>query len=223
MTAVEGGDFEDGIRLMNRILAVRGQVVPVSSTPLTLHASLLDGSVVDGQSKIMRSVGIERVWISPGDVEASEDALTAIAEADLIVIGPGSLYTSLLPSLLVPALRDAILQATAPRLYVCNVATQAGETTGFDLAAHVDALATHTSPELIDLVLANNRLLPRTDSSATAVSGNASRTDPPLPRPTAVGLRWPPVVVPAPRLILDDVVDQANPTTTIRSASPRRS
>ena len=210
MTAVEGGDFEDGIRLMNRILAVRGQVVPVSSTPLTLHASLLDGSVVDGQSKIMRSVGIERVWISPGDVEASEDALTAIAEADLIVIGPGSLYTSLLPSLLVPALRDAILQATAPRLYVCNVATQAGETTGFDLAAHVDALATHTSPELIDLVLANNRLLPRTDSSATAVSGNASRTDPPLPRPTAVGLRWPPVVVPAPRLILDDVVDPAN-------------
>ena len=210
MTAVEGGDFEDGIRLMNRILAVRGQVVPVSSTPLTLHASLLDGSVVDGQSKIMRSVGIERVWISPGDVEASEDALTAIAEADLIVIGPGSLYTSLLPSLLVPALRDAILQATAPRLYVCNVATQAGETTGFDLAAHVDALAAHTSPELIDLVLANNRLLPRTDSSATAVSGNASRTDLPLPRPTAVGLRWPPVVVPAPRLILDDVVDPAN-------------
>src|SRR6478609_2858217 len=156
MTAVEGGDFEDGIRLMNRILAVRGQVVPVSSTPLTLHASLLDGSAVDGQSKIMRSVGIERVWISPGDVEASEDALTAIAEADLIVIGPGSLYTSLLPSLLVPALRDAILQAAAPRLYVCNVATQAGETTGFDLAAHVDALAAHTSPELIDLVLANN-------------------------------------------------------------------
>ncbi len=210
MTAVEGGDFEDGIRLMNRILAVRGQVVPVSSTPLTLHASLLDGSVVDGQSKIMRSVGIERVWISPGDVEASEDALTAIAEADLIVIGPGSLYTSLLPSLLVPALREAILQASAPRLYVCNVATQPGETTGFDLAAHVDALAAHTSPELIDLVLANNRLLPRTDSGATAVSGNASRTDLPLPRPTAVGLRWPPVVVPAPRLILDDVVDPAN-------------
>ena len=103
-------------------------------------------------------------------MEASEDALTAIAEADLIVIGPGSLYTSLLPSLLVPALRDAILQASAPRLYVCNVATQAGETTGFDLAAHVDALAAHTSPELIDLVLANNRLLPRTDSGATAVS-----------------------------------------------------
>ena len=210
MTAVEGGDFEDGIRLMNRILAVRGQVVPVSSTPLTLHASLLDGSVVDGQSKIMRSVGIERVWISPGDVEASEDALTAIAEADLIVIGPGSLYTSLLPSLLVPALREAILQASAPRLYVCNVATQAGETTGFDLAAHVDALAAHTSPELIDLVLANNRLLPRTDTGGRAVSGDPSRADPTLPRPTAVGLRWPPAVVPAPRLILDDVVDPAN-------------
>src|SRR6476646_10199568 len=116
MTAVEGGDFADGIRLMNRILAVRGQVVPVSSTPLTLHATLLDSSVVDGQSKIMRSVGIERVWISPGDVEASEDALTAIAEADLIVIGPGSLYTSVLPSLLISSVRDAILTANATRL-----------------------------------------------------------------------------------------------------------
>jgi uncharacterized cofD-like protein len=210
MTAVEGGDFEDGIRLMNRILAVRGQVVPVSSTPLTLHASLLDGSVVDGQSKIMRSVGIERVWISPGDVEASEDALTAIAEAELIVIGPGSLYTSLLPSLLVPALREAILQASAPRLYVCNVATQPGETTGFDLAAHVDALAAHTSPELIDLVLANNRLLSRTDPAVTVASADPSRVDLPLPRPTAVGLRWPPAVMPVPRLILDDVVDPAN-------------
>jgi uncharacterized cofD-like protein len=210
MTQLEEGDFEEAVRLANRVLAVRGQVLPAAAAPLTLHARLHDGSVVDGQSVITRARGIDRAWITPSEVPACDDALAAIADAEVIVLGPGSLYTSLLPSLLVPALRDAILQATAPRLYVCNVATQAGETTGFDLAAHVDALATHTSPELIDLVLANNRLLPRTDSSATAVSGNASRTDPPLPRPTAVGLRWPPVVAPAPRLILDDVVDPAN-------------
>ena len=159
MTAVEGGDFEDGIRLMNRILAVRGQVLPVSPTPITLHAVTTDGRIVDGQSQVMRTTGIERVWITPGEVRASEDALAAIADAELIVLGPGSLYTSLLPSLLIPAIREAVLAATAPRIFVCNVATQEGETTGFDLADHVEALVAHTSPNLVDLVLANNRLI----------------------------------------------------------------
>ncbi len=196
MTAVEDGDFEDGIRLMNRILAVRGQVVPVSPTPLTLHARLGDGSVVDGQSRVMRTSGIERVWITPEDVRASEDALAAIAEAELIVLGPGSLYTSLLPSLLVPAIRDAVLHATAPRIFVCNVATQEGETTGFDLAAHVEALVAHTSANLVDIVLANSHV-------ATRAIPPAADAQP----PNAVTLRWPPSIDPVPRLILDDVVD----------------
>ena len=196
MTAVEDGDFEDGIRLMNRILAVRGQVLPVSSTPLTLHARLDDGSIVDGQSQVMRTSGIDRVWVTPEDVKASDDALTAIAEAELIVLGPGSLYTSLLPSLLIPAIRDAVQRATAPRIFVCNVATQEGETTGFDLAAHVEALAAHTSPDLVDIVLANNHAVAR------------AAADPRLPPP--VLLRWPPAGDPVPRLILDDVVDHDN-------------
>ena len=205
MTAVEGGDFEDGIRLMNRILAVRGQVVPVSSTPLTLHARLADGSVVDGQSQIMRTAGIERVWVTPESVDASEDALAAIAEADLVVLGPGSLYTSLLPSLLIPSIRDAILRTTAPRIFVCNVATQDGETTGFDLAAHVEALIAHTSPDLVDIVLANNHLAYRKGSPmerSTMQPGEAPAS--------AVTLRWPPSTVPVPRLILEDVVDPTN-------------
>ena len=126
MTAVEGGDFEEGVRRINRILAVRGQVVPVSAEPLTLHAQLADGSVVDGQSSIMAVDGIQRLWLTPKDVPASTDALRAIAEADLIVIGPGSLFTSLLPSLLMPEIREALLGTPAPIVYVCNVATQAG-------------------------------------------------------------------------------------------------
>jgi uncharacterized cofD-like protein len=198
MTAVEDGDFEDGIRLMNRILAVRGKVVPVSPTPLTLHARLLDGAVVDGQSQIMRTSGIDQVWLTPDDVRPSEDALAAIAEAELIVLGPGSLYTSLLPSLLIPGIRDAVEAAIAPRIFVCNVATQAGETTGFDLAAHVDALVAHTSPGLIDIVLANDHVV--------LYPSGAGPTDP----PNAVKLRWPPARVPAPRLIIDDVVDPDN-------------
>ena len=201
MTAVEGGDFEDGIRLMNRILAVRGRVLPVSSTPLTLHAQVAGGAIVDGQSQVMRTSDIERVWITPDEVRASDDALAAIAEAELIVLGPGSLFTSLLPSLLIPAIRDAVLAATAPRIYVCNVATQEGETAGFDLAAHVEALVAHTSPDLIDVVLANNRLLPR-----PAPAG----TDRDAAPPESVRLRWPPAVVPVPRLVLDDVIDPEN-------------
>ncbi len=196
MTAVEDGDFENGVRLMNRILAVRGQVVPVSPIPLTLHARLADGSIVDGQSRIMRTSGIERVWLSPDGVNASEDALAAITDAELIVLGPGSLFTSLLPSLLIPAIRDAVLAASAPKVFVCNVATQPGETTGFDLADHVEALIAHTSPAIADVVLANNNMPTGPDADVTT---------------KAVRLRWPPSATPPPRLILDDVLDTEDP------------
>jgi uncharacterized cofD-like protein len=195
MTAVEGGDFEDGVRAMNRVLAVRGRVLPVSSTPLTLHARLTDGSVVDGQSLIMRTTGIERVWLTPDAVSASEEAIEAIREAELIVLGPGSLYTSLLPSLLIPQVRDAVMAASAPRVFVCNVATQTGETTGFDLAGHIEALTAHTAPGLIDTVIANNAF-----AAQTPPEWSAER----------VRLRWPPDVRPLPRLVLDDVVDPEN-------------
>jgi len=196
MTAIEGGDFEEGVRRLNRILAVRGQVVPVSAVPLTLHASIASGDTVAGQSRIMRTEGIDRVWLTPDDVEASEDALAAIAEADLIVLGPGSLYTSVLPSLLIPSVRDAILISNATRLYVCNVATQEGETAGLDLSAHVAALIAHTAPGLIDVVLANNRFDARIPTDYHAET---------------VRLAWPPAGLrSAPRLVLDDVVDPDN-------------
>jgi uncharacterized cofD-like protein len=195
MTAVEDGDFEEGVRRINRILAVRGQVVPASATPLTLHAQLTDGRVVDGQSTIMRTPGIERVWLTPDDVAASDDALEAIADAELIVLGPGSLFTSLLPSLLIPAIRDAVAAATAPRVYVCNVATQAGETSGFDLAAHLEALAAHAGQGIVDVVLANTFFDARIPDDWSA---------------EPVGLRWPPRAEPVPRLVLEHVVDPEN-------------
>jgi uncharacterized cofD-like protein len=195
LTAVEGGDFEEGVRRMNRVLAVRGQVLPASPTPITLHARTRDGIVVSGQSNVMRTSGIERVWITPGDVAASEDAVAAIAEAELIVLGPGSLYTSLLPVLLIPRIRDAVAAAPAVRIYVCNVATQAGETAGYDLADHVEALLAHTSPGLVDLVLANDRF----DAHV-----------PPSWQAESVRLRWPPSSEAPPRLVTDDVVDADN-------------
>ena len=195
LTAVEGGDFEEGVRRMNRVLAVRGQVLPVSPTPITLHARTRAGVVVSGQSQVMRTPDIERVWITPADVAASTDALAAIAEAEIIVVGPGSLYTSLLPALLVPAIREAIVRSSAVRVYVCNVATQEGETQGYDLADHVEALIAHTAPDLVELVLANDRFDARVP--------RAWHAEP-------VRLRWPPLVDHVPGLITEDVVDAVN-------------
>ena len=196
MTGVQEGDFEEGVRRMNRVLAVRGQVVPATATPVSLNASLQDGSLIQGQSRISKTAEIDRVWLTPDGVRACEDALAAIADADLIVIGPGSLFTSILPSVLLPDIRAALVASSALRIYVCNVATQAGETDGFDLADHVEALERHTADGLIDIVLANNR----TSAAPSAVTHRES-----------VQLRWPPAGLHPPRLVLDDLVDPASP------------
>lgn len=192
MTQLEGGDFEEGVRRANRVLAVRGQVVPATAAPLTLHARTTDGQVVDGQSLISRTTGIERAWVTPSDAAACTDALAAIAEADVIVLGPGSLYTSLLPSLLLAGIRDAVAASPALRIYVCNVATQDGETLGLDLAGHVEALVAHAGAGIVDVVLANNHLADRAALRAPC---------------EPVRLTWPPTLARAPRLVLDDVVD----------------
>jgi uncharacterized cofD-like protein len=195
MTQLEGGDFEEAVRLANRVLAVRGQVLPAAATPLTLHARLHDGTVVDGQSLITKARSIDRAWVTPADVPASRDALAAIAEADVIVLGPGSVYTSLLPSLLLPEIGAAVAAAPALRIFVCNVATQLGETMGMDLAQHVEALVAHAGSDVVDVVLANNRLLPGTLR----------------PPSEPVRLTWPPEIAGAPKLVLDDVVDPDAP------------
>lgn len=197
MNAIDEGDFESAVREMNRVLAVRGNVVPASGTPLTLHARLRNGSEVAGQARIMRLNDIERVWLDPGDVRACGDALRAIAEADLVVLGPGSLYTSLLATVLVPEIRAALASTPALRVYVANVATQAGETEGYDLADHVEALMAHGFGDAIDVVLANNH-----------VAG----AEPDAELGVPVRLRWPPTGAPRhPRLALDDVVDAGRP------------
>ncbi len=197
MCAIDGGDFEAAVREMNRVLAVRGSVVPASGTALTLHARLRDGGEVIGQSRIMRMRGIERVWLEPADVRASRDAVRAIAEADLVVLGPGSLYTSLLATVLVPELRAALATTPALRILVANVATQEGETEGYDLADHVEALAVHGIADLLDVVLANSHL------GGPGPDGELG---------VPVKLRWPPLgAARPPRLVVDDVVDPENP------------
>jgi uncharacterized cofD-like protein len=195
MIDLEGGDFEQAVRDMNRVLAVRGRVVPATGTAINLHARLADGTELAGQSRITRTDRVDRVWVTPADVRPTTDAVQAIDDAQLIVIGPGSLFTSLLPALLVPGIREAIAASGALVVFVTNVATQAGETEGFDLADHVDALARHGAGHLPHIVLANNRLDARAPAGWQAAP---------------VGLRWPPREDEPPRLVLEDVVDPAN-------------
>jgi uncharacterized cofD-like protein len=184
LTDVSGGDFEEAVRESNRVLAVRGSVVPVAGQPITLHAELEDGSTLDGESQIERAHGIKRIWITPDNVRPSAEALTAISSADVVVIGPGSLYTSLLPPLLVPGMREALADTRAARVFVCNVATQLGETEGYSASDHLAALAAHGLSGLVDAVLVNNnthaRQLPDDPAGPVAIDVEARRSGLPL-------------------------------------------
>jgi uncharacterized cofD-like protein len=156
MTAVTG-DFEEAVRESNRVLAVRGQVLPATSVPLNLSAQLESGRRLDGQVGIGHAdEPIARVFIEPSDVRANPEALERILEADIVVIGPGSLYSSVLPNLLISDIRDAIAAAPGMRVYICNVATQPGETGGFTAASHLEALFDHIGEGLIDYALVNH-------------------------------------------------------------------
>jgi uncharacterized cofD-like protein len=189
------GDFEEAVRQANRVLAVRGNVVPVAGKPVTLHAELEDGSTLDGQSRIARARGIKRVWLTPTDIRPAADALAAIATADMVVIGPGSLYTSLLPPLLVPGIHEALATTRAPRLFVCNVATQVGETEGYTLSQHLAALQAHGLADVIDAVLVNSNMHANVPANYPAAP---VRVDLSLSDPTG------------PQVFARDVVDDSN-------------
>lgn len=154
------GSMERGIAETSRVLAVRGQIVPASLADVTLGAKLHDGSVIRGESRIPETGEPPlEVFIEPADVPAHPQAIRAIQDADLILIGPGSLYTSILPNLLVPELQRALFASKAHRIYVSNVATQAGETDGYSASDHVAAIQRHVGrPDVVQMVLANSNL-----------------------------------------------------------------
>jgi uncharacterized cofD-like protein len=155
------GDFESAIRETSRVLAVRGRVLPAVKEDVILRAVLDDGSVVDGESHIPESHRrIERVELVPSDVEPLPEVLDAIREADAIVVGPGSLYTSILPNLLVPGLSEAIANSRAKKIFVCNVMTQPGETDAFSASRHVEVIYNHVSRKLFDYIIVNAASLP---------------------------------------------------------------
>lgn len=155
------GSFEEAVTQMSHVLAITGRVIPVTSANVQLEAVFENGARVVGESQIAafkkeQDCRIHHVALIPERPRATPAALEAIGEADLILLGPGSLYTSIIPNLLVEGVAHAIAQSDAPKLYICNIMTQDGETEQYTAADHVEALLAHGEPGLVDLCLANS-------------------------------------------------------------------
>ncbi|HEV8672613.1 MAG TPA: gluconeogenesis factor YvcK family protein [Methylomirabilota bacterium] len=156
------GNFLQAIRISGKVLAVQGTILPSTLESVTLNAELADGTVVHGESKIRHGgQPVRRVFLEPEAVRALPEVLEAIDRADAIVLAPGSLYTSLVPNLLIGGLADAVRKAAGLRIYVANLMTEPGETDGLTLADHLEALAAHGGPGLMDGVVVHGRAFRR--------------------------------------------------------------
>jgi uncharacterized cofD-like protein len=160
------GSFDEALLAAERVLAMRGRAIPSTLDEVALLAEVAVTDPDSGQTVIKRVIGesaipeaggrVRRVSLEPANVRAYPPAVQAILQADLVVLGPGSLYTSILPNLLVPEIASALCQTRAPKLYVCNVATQPGETDNYSVADHAAAIVQHIGSGCLDIVLANN-------------------------------------------------------------------
>ena len=152
------GDFSTAVKVMSRILNVRGTVLPTTNDIATLNAVLSDGEIIRGESSITKAGGvIDHVYITPSRVKPNEDVLKAIEEADYIIMGPGSLYTSIIPNLVISNVAEKIRESNAKKIYVCNVMTQHGETDNYSVCDHIVAINKHVEENIFDLVIANSR------------------------------------------------------------------
>ena len=152
------GDFSTAVKVMSRILNVRGTVLPTTNDIATLNAVLSDGEIIRGESSITKAGGvIDHVYITPSRVKPNEDVLKAIEEADYIIMGPGSLYTSIIPNLVISKVSEKIRESNAKKIYVCNVMTQHGETDNYTVSDHIVAINKHVEENIFDLVIANSR------------------------------------------------------------------
>jgi uncharacterized cofD-like protein len=191
------GTFEEALREASRVLAVRGQILPSTLDNVTLCAELEDADHVQGESEISKSTQpIKRIYMVPEHPAAYPEAVKAILDADVVVVGPGSLYTSVLPNLMVEGIARAIMASDALKVYACNVATQRGETDGFTVADHVRALLQHLRANPFHYVIATS---------------NLSGSIPSEWRVSAVLPADPGLKGDGPRTVLADVVDDGNP------------
>lgn len=203
------GDLEQAIAASSRVLAVRGQVLPATLEDVCLWAQLQDGRYIEGESNITEAKGsIARIGCTPAKPTALPRALKAIQEADFIIIGPGSLYTSIIPNLLVPDIADAIAQSKAPRIYVCNIMTQEGETQGYSVGDHIRAIDRACGKRLFEAVLVHKQ-----PPSAKALQRYAKENSNPVPIDRDVIGRL------GRRVILANVMDEDPETGQVRHDS----
>ncbi|MBU3113371.1 gluconeogenesis factor YvcK family protein [Clostridium lacusfryxellense] len=162
LAAMDGisNNFEEAVQKMSSVLAVTGRVIPVTLDNMILKAKLKNGIIIDGESNIPRGVidndsAIDEVFIEPNDAKAMKEALIAINEADAVILGPGSLYTSIIPNLLVKEIRNALAKTKAVRIYVSNIMTQPGESDNYGVNDHIKAINKHAKCKVVDYVVVN--------------------------------------------------------------------
>jgi uncharacterized cofD-like protein len=152
-------NLEQALRETSRVLAVRGRILPSTLSHVTVHARTADGHEISGESNITHEgTRIDEIFLQPANVQANPETIRAILEADMVVVGPGSLLTSVLPNLLVDGIRQALAISQATKIYVCNVATQHGETDEFSVSDHFETLTKHVGPGLFDYIMANDNV-----------------------------------------------------------------
>lgn len=156
------GDFEKAIKETSKVLALRGQVIPSTLNNVMLVAEHKDGSITEGEEKIPKAnIPIKRVSLKPSTSAATPEAIKAIEEAQIIVLGPGSLYTSIIPNLLIKEITEAIAASGAIKVYVCNIMTQPGETDGYRASEHIKTLVNHSHPRILDYCILNSGEIPK--------------------------------------------------------------
>lgn len=207
------GDLERAIAASSQVLAVRGQVLPATLSDVRLWAKLADGRQIEGESRITQAGGdIVKIGCIPANPPALPKVLEAIQKADLIVIGPGSLYTSVIPNLLVPEIAEAIAQRQVPSIYVCNIMSQPGETQGYTVSDHVRAIDAACGQPLFNAVLVQKKI-----PSARALINYAQENSYPVPLDREA------VIQLGRRIVLANVMDEDERTGLVRHDPQRLS
>jgi uncharacterized cofD-like protein len=203
--------WEEAITASSQVLAIRGQVMPATLSDVNLWADLEDGRRIEGESQITSAGGkIRRVGCTPTNPPALPAVLEAIAEAEMIILGPGSLYTSVIPNLLVPEIVEAIVQRNVPKIYICNIMTQPGETDGYTVSDHVKALEDACGRRIFDAVLVQKK----SPSPSVLVRYAKERSFPiPIDRNELIRTGC--------RVILANVMDEDLKAKFVRHSSPR--
>lgn len=167
------GDFYQAIKQLSKVLAVKGEVLPATLQKVVLSAEYEDGTIVKGESNIPSNNNkIKRVFIEPDGVKPLNEAVTAIEEADAVIIGPGSLYTSIIPNLLVKDLRNAVVNSKATKIFICNLMTQPGETDNYTTYDHIKAVEDHVGTRFLEYIITSDNNIPEAILEKYKVKGS---------------------------------------------------